>query len=213
LIGEVELAGLTSAEAGSRIAEKLKRGNFIINPQVSVSILQVRSRQVSVLGQFTKPGNYVIEDNRSRLTDILTMAGGISPTGSDTIRVLTNRAGKYEEHEIKLSDLFHGGNPTTNLQLENGDTIFVDRAPVFYIYGEVQRAGAYRLEPNTIVMHALSLGGGLTERATERGIGIQRRMPNGELEMIDAKLTDRIQPDDIVLVRERLMEYRLRRDN
>jgi polysaccharide export outer membrane protein len=96
------------------------------------------------------------------------------------------------------------------MQLENGDTIFVDRAPVFYIYGEVQRAGAYRLEPNTIVMQALSLGGGLTTRATERGIGIQRRMPNGELTMIEAKLTDPLQADDIVVVRERMMEYRLR---
>ena len=213
LIGEVELAGLTAAEAGTRIAEKLKRGGFIVNPQVAVTILQVRSRQVSVLGQFAKPGNYVLEDTRSRLTDILTLAGGISPTGSETVRVLTNRGGKYEEHEISLTALFHGGNPTTNIQLENGDTIFVERAPVFYIYGEVQRAGAYRLEPNTIVMQALSLGGGLTNRASERGIGINRRMPNGELVMIEAKLTDPIQPDDIVYVKERMTEYRLRRDD
>lgn len=213
LIGEVELAGLTAAEAGARIAEKLKRGGFIVNPQVAVAILQVRSRQVSVLGQFARPGNYVLEDTRSRLTDILTLAGGISPTGAETVRVLTNRGGKYEEHEISLTALFHGGNPSTNIQLENGDTIFVERAPVFYIYGEVQRAGAYRLEPNTIVMQALSLGGGLTNRASERGIGINRRMPNGELTMIEAKLTDPIQPDDIVYVRERMTEYRLRRDD
>src|SRR6185436_20518415 len=116
LIGEVGLAGLTTAEAGSRIAEQLKRGGYIVNPQVAVAILQVRSRQVSVLGQFAKPGNYVLEDTRSRLTDILTMAGGISPTGSETVRVLTNRGGKYEEHEISLTALFHGGNPTTNIQ-------------------------------------------------------------------------------------------------
>ncbi len=212
LIGEVRLAGMTAAEAGTKIADQLKAGGFIINPQVSVVIVQVRSRQVTVLGQFAKPGTYVLEDNRSRLTDILTLAGGISPTGSETLRVLTNRGGKYEEHEINYSALFRGGNPANNIQLENGDTIFVERAPVFYIYGEVQRAGAYRLEPNTIVMQALSLGGGLTTRASERGIGIHRRMPNGELLLIDAKLTDPIQADDIVFIRERLMEYRLRED-
>jgi polysaccharide export outer membrane protein len=212
LIGEVGLAGLTTTEAGARIAEQLKRGGFIINPQVSVSIVQVRSRQVTVLGQFARPGNYVLEENRSRLTDIMTLAGGISPTGAETVRVLTNRGGKYEEHEINFPSLFRGGDPSANIQLENGDTIYVERAPVFYIYGEVQRAGAYRLEPNAVVMQALSLGGGLTPRATERGISIHRRMPNGELNMIDAKLTDAIQPDDIVVVRERLMEYRLRRD-
>jgi polysaccharide biosynthesis/export protein len=210
LIGEVEVAGLTTIEAGGRIADRLKKGQYIINPQISVALVQVRSRQVTVLGQFAKPGNYVLEDNRSRLTDILTLAGGISATGAETIRVLTNRDGKYEEHEIYFPALFRGGDPSANLQLENGDTIFVERAPVFYIYGEVQRAGAYRLEPNTVVMQALSLGGGLTARATERGIGIHRRMPNGELVKIDARLTDPIQADDIVYVRERLMEYRLR---
>jgi polysaccharide export outer membrane protein len=62
-------------------------------------------------------------------------------------------------------------------------------------------------------MQALSLGGGLTNRASERGIGINRRMPNGELVMIEAKLTDPIQPDDIVYVKERMTEYRLRRDD
>jgi polysaccharide export outer membrane protein len=142
----------------------------------------------------------VLEDSRSRLTDILTLAGGISSTGAETVRILTNRGGKYEKHEINFPALFRGGDPSANIQLENGDTIYVERAPVFYIYGEVQRAGAYRLEANTVVMQALSLGGGLTARATERGIGIHRRMPSGELMMIDAKLTDPIQADDIVFV-------------
>ncbi len=211
LIGEVGLGGLTTAEAGARIAEQLKRGGFIINPQVAVSIVQVRSRQVHVLGQFARPGSYVLEESASRLTDIITQAGGINTTGADKVTVLTKRSGKPEEIEIDVVALFRGGDPSTNIQLENGDTIFVERAPVFYIYGEVQRAGSYRLEPNTIVAQALSLGGGLTPRATERGIGIHRRMPNGELMMIDAALTDPLQPDDIVVVKERLSEYQLRR--
>ena len=66
LIGEVGLAGLTAAEAGARIADQLKRGGFILNPQVSVSIVQVRNRQVHVLGQLAKPGNYAFEESGSR---------------------------------------------------------------------------------------------------------------------------------------------------
>jgi len=204
LIGEVALGGLTPAEAGSRIAEQLKRGNFIVNPQVAVSIVQVRSRQVHVLGQLSRPGNYILEDTAARLTDVLTLAGGISSTGADTVTVLTNRGGKIERREIDVPSIFHGGDPTMNIQIENGDTIFVERAPVFYIYGEVQRAGAYRLEPNMIVMQALSLGSGLTPRASERGIGIHRRMPNGKFVKLDAKLTDPILADDVVFVRESL---------
>ncbi|MEO8166409.1 MAG: SLBB domain-containing protein, partial [Betaproteobacteria bacterium] len=167
--------------------------------------------QVHVLGQFARPGSYVLEESASRLTDIITQAGGINATGADKVKVLTKRTGKPEEFDIDVAALFRGGDPSNNIQLENGDTIFVEKAPVFYIYGEVQRAGSYRLEPNTILAQALSLGGGLTPRATERGIGIHRRMPNGELMMIDAALTDPIQADDIVFVRERLSEYQLRR--
>lgn len=204
LVGEIELGGLTPAQAGNRIAEQLRRGGFMVKPQVAVSIQQVRSRQVHVLGQLQRPGNYVLEDTGARLTDILTLAGGISAAGADTVTVLTHRDGKAVTRAIDLPAIFRGGDATSNIQIENGDTIYVERAPVFYIYGEVQRAGVYRLEPNMIVMQALALGGGLTPRATERGIGVHRRMPDGKFTKREAKLTDPVQAQDIVFVRESL---------
>ncbi len=204
LVGEIELGGLTPAQAGNRIADQLRRGGFMVKPQVAVSIQQVRSRQVHVLGQLQRPGDYVLEDTGARLTDILTLAGGISATGADTVTVLTHRDGKAVTRAINLPAIFRGGDTTTNIQIENGDTIFVERAPVFYIYGEVQRAGAYRLEPNMIVMQALALGGGLTLRATERGIGLHRRMPDGKFTKLEAKLTDPVHAEDVVFVRESL---------
>ena len=78
------------------------------------------------------------------------------------------------------------------------------RAPVFYIYGEVQRAGTYRLEPNTSVMHAISVGGGITARGTERGLKINRRAADGTLTKIDAQLGDPVRADDIIYVSESL---------
>jgi polysaccharide export outer membrane protein len=204
MIGEVTLGGLTQAEAGARVAQLLKSGNFLIRPQVSVAMLEARSRVVHVLGQMSRPGNYALEDSGSRLTDILTQAGGISPTGADMVTVLSNRGGKPVKQEIDVPAIFRGGDAATNIQIGSGDTIFVHRAPVFYIYGEVQRAGAYRLEPNMIVMQALSLGGGLTVRGTERGIGIHRRLPGGQFTKLEARLTDPVQADDIVYVRESL---------
>ncbi len=204
MIGEVALAGLTQAEAGARIAQLLRTGKFILRPQVSVAMLEARSRVVHVLGQLSRPGNYALEDSGSRLTDILTQAGGISPSGADMVTVLSNRGGKLVKQEIDVPAIFRGGDPATNIQVSSGDTIFVQRAPVFYIYGEVQRAGAYRLEPNMIVMQALSLGGGLTVRGTERGIGIHRRMPDGKFAKIEARLTDPVQAEDTVYVRESL---------
>jgi polysaccharide export outer membrane protein len=204
LVGEVALGGLTPSQAGTRIAEQLKRGNFIVNPQVSVAVVQVRSRQVYVLGQLTRPGNYVLDDTASRLTDILTLAGGINATGADRVTILSENGGKPVKREIDVPAIFRDGDPSSNIQLQNNDIIFVERAPVFYIYGEIQRAGAYRLEPGMIVMQAMSLGGGLTTRGTERGIGIHRRQPNGQFSKIAARLTDQIQADDIVFVKESL---------
>src|SRR5215471_14929201 len=71
LIGEVDLAGLTPARAEARIADRLVRGKFLVRPQVSVNLVQVRSRQVSVHGQVARPGRYPLDDTSSSLTAIL----------------------------------------------------------------------------------------------------------------------------------------------
>ena|SRR5262245_28605121 len=204
LIGEVPLAGLTPARAETRIAEHLVKGKFLVRPQVSVSLIQVRSRQVSVLGQVARPGRYPLDDTSSSLTDILALAGGVSPTGDDNVTVTMKRDGKTTKVDIDVPSMYRTGDMSRNIRMENGDVIYVQRAPVFYIYGEVQRAGSYRLEQGMTVMQALSVGGGVTARGTDRGLKIRRRAPDGELRSIDARLTDLVQPNDVVYVRESL---------
>ena len=204
LIGEVALAGQTPTGGAVQIAEQLKQGNYIRNPQVSLSVTQVRSRQVSVLGQVGRPGRYALDDVNSKLTDILALAGGISPAGDDVVTVTVARGSQIRKLEIDVPKMYRNGDLSQNIEVESGDTIFVQRAPVFYIYGEVQRAGAYRLEPDMVVMQALSLGGGLTPRGTDRGIKISRRTPDGSVGKVDAKLTDRVRPDDVIYVGESL---------
>src|SRR6266704_3372152 len=185
LIGEIAIAGLTPAGAEARIAGQLIEGKFVLKPQVSLNVIRVRSRQVSVLGQVARPG-------------------GISSTGDDKVTVMIARNGKTAKMDIDVPTMYRTGDLTQNIQLENGDTIFVQRAPVFYIYGEVQRAGVYRLEPAMTVMQALSVGGGVTQRGTDPGLKIRRRTSAGEVHTIDARLTDTLQPDDVVYVRESL---------
>src|SRR5216683_5339500 len=204
LIGEVALAGLTPAGAEARIARQLIEGKFVLKPQVSLNVVRVRSRQVSVLGQVARPGRYPLDDTSSNLTDILALAGGIGPTGDDNVTVMITRNGKTAKLEINVPSMYRTGDLSRNLQLENGDTIFVQRAPVFYIYGEVQRAGSYRLEPAMTAMQALSVGGGLTLRGTQRWLKIHRRMPDGTVQRLDAQLADPVQPDDVIYVRESL---------
>jgi polysaccharide export outer membrane protein len=89
-----------------------------------------------------------------------------------------------------------------NVDVAGGDTIYVERAPRFYIVGEVQRPGAFRIERQMTVLQALSAGGGLTARGSNKGLRITRRDPNGNPVTIDAKQDDLVQVDDVITVRE-----------
>ena len=202
LIGEVQLVGLTPAQASSLIADRLREGRYVVNPEVTVSMAQINSRQVAVLGAVNKPGRYPLDSQSSRLTDFLAMAGGIAPTGADHVTLVATRDAHTLKRDIDVKAIF-AGDLSQNVQLEPGDTIFVEKAPTVYIYGEVQRAGAYRLEPHMTVMQALALGGGVTTRGTRRGIQIARRDASGVHE-VDASLTDTVQSDDVIYVRESL---------
>lgn len=204
LIGVVTLAGRSVEDAAQFIAQRFREGDFLKDPEVVVSLLQIRSRQVSVLGQVARPGRYPLDDVSNQLIDVLALAGGIAPGGDEKIVVLTRRNGEPVKHVIDAASLLAGTNPSANIQMENGDTIYVQRAPVFYIYGEVQRPGAYRLEDNLNIMQAMSLGGGITRRGTERGIRIHRHGNNGDLVKVEAKPYDKVQADDVIYVNESL---------
>lgn len=202
LIGEVNLNGATPSEAATRIAGRLKRGQFLKDPQVTVNLLQMRSRQVSVLGQVMHPGRYALEDH-ARLTDALALAGGIAPTGGEVVSVMSPQ-NSHVKQVVNVAEMYRAADAGANIELHNGDTVYVERAPVFYIYGEVQHAGAYRIDGDLNVMQAISLGGGITPRGTERGLSIRRRMPNGGVEQIDVKPSDRVRADDVIYVKESL---------
>ena len=204
LVGDVKVTGLTPQQVGHRIATLLRDGKFVVNPEVAVSLAQVSSRQVSVLGNVNKPGRYPIDNVNNKLTDFLAAAGGIAGTGSDAVTIMSTRDGQSTKNTVDITGMFRDGDLTKNVVLSPGDTIYVHRAPMVYVYGEVQKAGAYRLEPHMTVMQAIAMGGGLTVRGTERGVRIHRRDANGNVKKIDASLTDLVQSDDVVFVRESL---------
>ena len=190
LIGEVKLAGLSATEAGSHIAVALKRGKFLNNPQVHVALTTLRSRQVSVLGMVARPGRYALDETSSQLADVIAAAGGVVPTGSETVTV--KRDGKDQKVHLLVK----------SFQLKGGETIYVERAPVFYIYGEVTRAGAYRLEPDMTVMQAIAAGGGITPRGSDRRLKLRRAQAGGKMVETDAHLHDSIRADDVIYVKE-----------
>jgi polysaccharide export outer membrane protein len=203
LIGEVKLVGVTPAQGENEIATRLRQGGFVLKPFVTLNVVQYRGQQVSVLGRVNRPGKHNLE-RVSRVTDALALAGGIAPDGADTITLIRKRDGKTEHRDIDVVALFKPEGQAANELVQDGDIINVSRQPTFYIYGEVQRPGAFRLEQNMNVVQALSLGGGVTPRGTQRGMRILRRGDDGKMRELEAKLADAVQKDDVIYVKESL---------
>jgi polysaccharide biosynthesis/export protein len=203
LLGSVSLAGLTVTEAEQRLARGLRDGNFVRQPQVSITLTQARGNQVSVLGQVGRPGRYPLETGEVRLTDMLATAGGIAQGGSDVVVVMGNRNGQPYRAEVDLPAVFSAaGRRSADVVLQNNDVIWVERVPTIYMYGEVQRPGALRLERNMTVMQALASSGGLTARGTARGLRVSRKDASGAVREIEPAMSDTLRPDDVVFVRE-----------
>ena len=88
--------------------------------------------------------------------------------------------------------------------LLNGDVVWVERQPIVYIYGEVQRPGPMRLEREMTLLQALATGGGLTARGTEKGVRVHRKAADGNVTVITPGMTDKLREGDVVFVRESL---------
>ncbi len=204
LIGIVRIGGLSLDAAERQIAKQLKDGGFVQQPQVTIVLLQNRGNQVSVLGQVNRPGRYPLESTNMRLTEMIATAGGIAATGDDRVIVSGTRGGKAFLKEVDLPGLFLSHNSVDDIVLAGGDAVYVHRAPVFYIYGEAQRPGAYRIERGMTFRQAIAQGGGPTARGTEKDPRIERRKPDGGIETLSPALTDLVRPDDVIRVRESL---------
>lgn len=204
LIGTVQIGGLTIDAAERMIAKGLKEGGFVQQPQVNIVLLQNRGNQVSVLGQVTRPGRYPLETFNMRVSDMLAMAGGIAPTGADLVILTGLRQGKPFRNEIDFPSIFIDDKPSGDINVAPGDVLYVHRAPVYYIYGEAQRPGSYRIEREMTIQQALAQGGGATVRGTEKRLRLHRRGSGGKIEEMLPELSEKIQPDDVLYVRESL---------
>jgi polysaccharide export outer membrane protein len=181
LIGALRLGGLTVSEAEKALADALKKGDFIKNPQVSVMVTQVRANQVNVLGQVGKPGRVALDVAGMRLTDVIALAGGVAANaGSDTVVVTGMRNGQPFRREVDLPRVFSPAGRGDDIVIQPGDAIWVDRFPVIYLYGEVQRPGQLRLERGMTVMRerpGAGAGAGAGRHPATRRRGVRARKP------------------------------------
>jgi polysaccharide export outer membrane protein len=202
LVGSLQLGGLTIAEAEKKIADALRNGGFVKVPQVNIVLRQVRGNQVAVLGQVSRPGRFPLETFNTRVSDVLAAAGGTTPTGDDVLIVTGQRDGKPFRKVIDIPALFMNDKSGDDFIVSGGDTLYVAKAPVFYIYGEAQKPGPYRIERGMTVMQALAQGGGPTARGSQNRLRVHRRDVNGKVVEAVPQLTDLVRPEDVIYVRE-----------
>ena len=204
LIGSVKLGGETIAASEQKIAKMLRDGGFVLRPQVTILVGQIRSAQISILGQVAKPGRYPIETVGAKVSEMIAATGGVAPGGADIVTLVGMRNGRSIKLDIDLPAILQSGKAELDIPVDNGDILYVDRAPTAYIYGEVQRPGVFRLERGMSLLQVLAQSGGLSARGTERGIKVHRRDANGTVTITDIRMNDPVIRDDVIYVKESL---------
>jgi polysaccharide export outer membrane protein len=204
LAGSVAVGGLSPAEAGGRVARALESGKYLVNPHVTITVAESRSRRVSVLGEVRSPGRYTIETNTS-VFDVLALAGGATENGNPTVYILRpGPDGVMARYPVNLEQLAGAAENATPPTLRAGDSLYVPRANSFYIYGEVRLPNMYRLEPGMTVLEAIARAGGITPSGSEKRIEIRRRDATGAIVQTRATLADPVNADDVIRVKWRL---------
>jgi polysaccharide biosynthesis/export protein len=207
LIGEVSVGGVSPVEAERTIANRLSRGGFVRNATVNIFVEErsaVVGSSVTLLGQVGRSGTYSLDpespDSVSNLVDLLAKAGGPTDKAADYCYLIRKENGQPKKLRIDLAGLLGSGDLKSNVVLMKGDVVMVPEMDVFYIYGEVQRPGRYRLERDMTVMQGLSVASGMTPRGSIKGI-VLNRQDGAKVRSLPSDLDDHLQPNDVVYVK------------
>jgi polysaccharide export outer membrane protein len=212
LVGRVKAGALTLRGFEGELKARLADGYFK-NPQITVAVEQYRSQRVFVMGEVRQPGPVVLTGGMT-LIEALARAGSTLPTSSGEVSIvrgapngsesgpsLPDQDGGAEVFRASIHDL-ESGSLSKNIELHDGDTIFVPRAELVYVFGEVKNPGGYAVQKTTTVLQALSLAGGVNEHAAMNRIQVTR-IVNGAKTDVKVKLTDVVRPEDTIVVPQR----------
>ncbi|MBZ5671854.1 MAG: polysaccharide export protein [Acidobacteriia bacterium] len=181
LIGSLHLAGLTTDQARVLIAGKLREGNYLLSPQVSVLIREYSTQGVSVLGEVKNPGVYGVVGGQ-HLLDVLAAAGGTTPQAGGEITI--QRSADGSSLTVPLSKDPHQS-LSSNVQLYPGDKVIVPRAALVYVLGDVGRPGGFVMENDgrITLLQALAMAGGTTHTSSMNGSRLLRKGPAGYMDI------------------------------
>jgi len=201
LLGHVEVAGLTVSQISRKLAKMLANG-YLVNPQVNVFIEEYGSKKVVILGMVNHPGLYTI-NGPSSLLELISKAGGLSmDAGNDVTVKRTEPDGSEKTIHIDLKALMQGGDLSLNIQMRDGDKVYVSKAGMVYVTGEVKKPDAYKIDKGTTVIKAIALAGGFTGKAAKGSVKIIRVKDGKKMVLKDVPMDTPVLPDDVIVVPE-----------
>ena len=192
-LGPVGLAGLTFQEAKDMLQTRINAQ--MIGVQASISMGELRSMQIFVLGEAYKPGAYTVS-SLSTITHALVVSGGVSDIAS-LRNIQLKRAGKTIA-SLDLYDLLMHGDTESDVRLQPADVIFIPTVgDLVSVNGQVLRPAIYELKGGESVADLIALSGGLGPKAYPSNASIERIQGGGFLTVLDLDLT---KPSDLKLL-------------
>jgi polysaccharide export outer membrane protein len=188
LPSKVRAAGLTTFQLQDTLAELLRTNGLVSNPQITVTMKEMLSAPITVIGAVRNPG-VIQAGHRMTLLEVLSQVGGISPDAGSQVIVTRTPQGQPADEvpaadgvpvsiTVDLNDLLDSGNSKYNIPLIAGDVVRVPRAGIVYVVGAVQHAGGFVMQNDRFqltVLKAVSLAGGLQPTAKPHEAIILRR--------------------------------------
>jgi len=200
-LGRIRAAGDTEDQLAHTIERRLAERQIVTEPHVLVEVTTFGA-QVSIEGQVGAPGVYTI-DRATTLPQFLARAGGLKETGGT---ILLRRKGRNGTVTMRYNgrDIATGKINGDQILVQNNDEIFVDLVPFYYVYGYVGHTGEFPLVRPLTIEQAISIAGGLTPLGTESRLRVKRKSADGQTEEVPASLDDQVQPNDTIVVNERI---------
>ncbi len=196
-VGRIKAAGLTEDQLARSLERRLAERQIVTDPHVLVETTGFGA-QASVQGQVGAPGVYTL-DRPTTLAQILARAGGLRESGGT---IVLRRGANVTRYYGK--DLLTGKVNPDKISVQNNDQIFVDLAPFYYVYGFVGHTGQFPLTQALTVQQAIAIAGGLQLLGTDSRLKVKRKSAQGETEEMPASLDDEVEPNDTIIVNERV---------
>lgn len=223
LLGDIHVDGLSLEELKGFLSESLSQ-EYLVNPQIQISFEDSPGKSLAILGQVTRPGNYILTPGLS-LVRFISKVGGFTTLASFTnIKVARiGKNGKKISAQIDVQSIMKG--ETEDVMLMPGDMVFVDKidekkeeakkeiVEQVSILGQISRPGNYNYTPDMTLVRLISEAGGFTSLAAQNRVKIVRAVKDGpeisiQVDMhkvLEGKEKDApLKPKDLVVVPESL---------